>query len=279
MRTVPTGPSDHYIRKFVEHLGDINRAESTVDTYRDILEVLDRDLAPHGIIRSNADEIKAVIASRRTPAARKTYRAAVVAFFGRACNEDDPWLDFDPTPWLPAQRVPRGRARSISTAELHDINARADEPYRTWFLLGAGEGMRAVEISRCDREDIDVSTTLIRGKGGVERTVPTHEAVWEAVRRLPRGPVARTRQGVRATRQQVDKSGNYQLQERLGYPHWTMHDLRRWYANNVHEASGGDLAVSQELLGHASPTTTRVYVDVLASKKQRAVAGLVLLGG
>lgn len=282
MRTVPTGPSDHYIRSFLTHLAHIHRAESTIDTYRDALRVIDRDLKPRGLARSSADEINAVIQGRPTPATRKLYRSAVASLFARACGScdkcehPDQWLDFDPTPWLDSHKAPRGRSRRKSTAELHDILARAAEPYRTWYLLGAGQGLRAVEISRLDREHVDQAETLVHGKGGVERVVPTHPAVWEAVRRLPRGPIARDRYGHRADRKGVDGRGNYHLHRRLGYLHWSMHDLRRWYSTNVHELAGGDIRVTQELLGHASPATTAIYVDVLGSKKTAAVDGLPL---
>lgn len=283
MRTVPRGPSDHYLDAFLEHLVHIQRAESTRDTYRDALRVLDRDLKPRGLARSTADEINAAIRSRPTPATRKLYRSAVVAFYARACDTcedcDNPrnWLDFDPTPWLTPHKAPRGRSRRKSTTELHDILARAVEPYRTWYLLGAGQGLRAVEISRLDREDIDIDATLVKGKGDVERTVPTHPLVWEAVRGLPRGPIALDSRGQRATRKGVDGRGNWYLHRRLGYPNWAMHDLRRWYSTQVHELAGGDIRVTQELLGHASPSTTAIYVDVLGSKKAAAVSGLPLV--
>jgi integrase/recombinase XerC len=117
----------------------------------------------------------------------------------------------------------------------------------------------------------------VHGKGGVERVVPTHSAVWEAVRGLPHGPIARDRYGRRANRRGVDGRGNYHLHHRLGYPHWSMHDLRRWYSTNVHELAGGDIRVTQELLGHASPATTAIYIDVLGSKKTAAVSGLKLV--
>lgn len=280
MRTVPTGPSDHYIRSFLDHLANgpqrDRRAESTRDTYRDVLRVLDRDLKPRGLARSNADEINAVIDRREAPATRKLYRSALVSFFGWACNPDSLWLDFDPRPWLDIHTVKRGESREIPTAELHQINAKAQDPFRVWFLLASGAGLRAVEISRLDREDIDSASMLVHGKGGVDRTVPTHEDVWAAVRYLPKGPIARDRRGERATRRGVDGRGNHHLQYTLGYPQWTMHDFRRWYGTNAHEQANGDLAVTQELLGHASPTTTRIYVNVRASKKRAAVAGLRL---
>jgi site-specific recombinase XerD len=49
--------------------------------------------------------------------------------------------------------------------------------------------------------------------------------------------------------------------------------LRHWFATEVNEASGADLRMTQELLGHSSPTTTAMYtrwsqtraVDIVSS--------------
>lgn len=45
-------------------------------------------------------------------------------------------------------------------------------------------------------------------------------------------------------------------------PGWTLHKLRHRAACDWHDASGGDLAAVQDLLGHADPKTTRAYVAV-----------------
>ena len=39
----------------------------------------------------------------------------------------------------------------------------------------------------------------------------------------------------------------------------TLHQFRHWFGTHVHAATG-DLRVTQELTGHASPTTTAGYV-------------------
>lgn len=282
MRTVPRGPSDHYIRAYIACLTDLERSEATIETYRSALRLLDHELRPHGLVRSNADEIKAVIWKRREPRTRRAYCTATRGLFHFACDPtrelrpgDPEPLDFDPTSWLPSVKRPRNESREIDTEALREVLARATEPYRTWILLAAGCGLRCIEISNLDRQHITKDDVWIQGKGGYIRTVPTGEAVWAAVRDLPRGPLARNRRGGRATRRQVAGRGNRHMQTVLGVD-LAMHDLRRWYATNVHLAAKGDLRVSQELLGHASPTTTAIYVDPNRAAMRAAVAALAL---
>lgn len=267
------------IEEYLRHLDAIGRAKSTIDTYGEILRRMDadRDRLPYGLTGANNIELKAwIYVPGRPPATRHLYRACVVGFFAWATDPDDPWLDFDPARRLPSVRVPRGKARPASTEQLRDILARARDPYRVWYLLAAGEGCRCIEISNLDREHITQDAMWLQGKGGKTRTVYTHPAVWAAVRELPPGPIARRhRSGARADRRNVDQRGNYQLQKVLGHD-LTMHQLRKWFATHAHRAAGGDLAVTQELLGHASPDTTRIYVDVDEDAKRAAIAGLPL---
>jgi integrase/recombinase XerC len=63
---------------------------------------------------------------------------------------------------------------------------------------------------------------------------------------------------------------------RLLPDHWTIHSLRHRFANRAIEATG-DLSIVQDLLEHASPATTRVYVVVNRSNMcpaVRAAAGV-----
>lgn len=268
--------AEDWIAEYVTHLRHQGKATSTIQTYEVLLRRLDRDL-PEGLAYACADELRdGICADARTPATRALYRAATVSFFTWACDPADPRLDFDPSRYIPRQQVPRRAARPAPSDVLADILARAAQPYLTWYLLAAGNGLRCCEVAALDRQHVTAESVWIHGKGGKERTVPTHPDVWAAVRDLPAGPIARTIDGHRADRRSVMERGNRHLQKTLGHVGVTMHRLRHWHGTHVHEAAGDNLAAVQELLGHASPNTTRIYVDVNGRAKSAAIAALAL---
>ncbi|KAB1111993.1 tyrosine-type recombinase/integrase [Micromonospora aurantiaca] len=270
--------ADSFIQEYIQDLrANGNHSPNTLTTYADLLTRLDRDL-PYSLANSNADELRAAIyTDGREPATRALYRAAVAGYFRWACNPDDPRLDWDPSRYLPAVKIPRRASRPITHDQLRDILARARDPYRLWYLLAAGAGLRCIEISRADREHITAENIWIKGKGGRERIVPTPAPLWSAVEDLPDGPIARHPDGTgRADRRQLRERANYHLQRTLRHRGVTMHRLRHWYGTYVHRAAGNDPRVAQELLGHASLNTTQIYVETTAELKRAAVDNLPL---
>lgn len=260
------------IDAYLAHLRAI-RAEATVDTYGDILHRLDRVL-PWGLASAHTEELgEAINTPSRSPASRKLMRAAAAEFYRWAIAEGE--LDWDPTLYLPTIQVRRGVPRPISHDQLADILTRARVPFRIWFLLAAGCGLRCVEIAGLDREHVDPERTWVHGKGGRQRLVPTHPAVWRAVKDLPPGPIARTPNGrARADRREVMDRGNHHLQRTLGHHGVTMHRLRHTFATAVYRSHGE--FVAQQLLGHASPSTTAVYAQVASEAMIAAVTALPL---
>lgn len=264
------------IAGYLRHLTTLGRAESTRDTYADELCRLDRRL-PEGLAYACADELRDTIHNgQRGPAHIAKITAAVTGFYSWATRPSDPHLDYNPAGDLPRAKVQPRRPRPITNEELADILRRAREPMRTWYLLAAGNGLRCVEISRLDRADVTEEATWLHGKGGKERIVPTHPAVWQAVKDLPSGPIGRNRDGSHANRVQVQERANHHLHARLGHTTVSMHRLRHWHGTYVHQAAGGDIRVTQELLGHSSPNTTSVYVATIGGAKAAAVHALPL---
>lgn len=274
--TVHAPHTHDLIADYLRHLASLGRADTTRDAYADELCRLDRNL-PEGLAYACADELRdAIHTGRRGAAHIAKITAAAVGFYAWATDPRDPRLDYDPAQHLPRVKVLPRRPRPVTNDELADILRRAREPMRTWYLLAAGNGLRCIEISRLDRADVTEEATWIRGKGGKERIVPTHPAVWAAVQGMPSGPIARTRSGAHADRIQVQERGNWHLQRTLGHRSVSMHRLRHWHGTYVHQAAGGDIRVTQELLGHASPNTTSVYVATLGGAKAAAVHALPL---
>jgi integrase/recombinase XerC len=141
---------------------------------------------------------------------------------------------------------------------------RADNTTRAMLCLAAYAGLRAKEIAGLCREDIletmDAPTLVVTApKGRRQRTVPLHPALWDALRAagLPRsGYLFRQRSGLAVPAWKVSQVVNDHLRS-LGIDS-TLHKLRHHFATKVYAASL-DLRLTQELLGHSSPTTTAMY--------------------
>ncbi|TNE40751.1 MAG: tyrosine recombinase XerC [Alphaproteobacteria bacterium] len=142
-----------------------------------------------------------------------------------------------------------------------------------------GCGLRISEALAMKKGDIPVGGALrVIGKGKKERVVPVLPAVHEAIEAyLDLCPHPLTKDSIlfRAKRggplgpRAVQKTVKA-LRERLQLPETaTPHALRHSFATHLLE-NGGDLRTIQELLGHASLSTTQIYTEV-ESKKLREV--------
>ena len=151
-----------------------------------------------------------------------------------------------------------------------------------------GTGARISEAVGLDVDDLDLErgAVLLRGKGGKERIVPLGSYARAAVDAylvrarpaLVRGrPRARTRcsstgAGGRLTRQSAwtilraaaDRAG-------LDPEHVSPHTLRHSFATHLLDG-GADVRVVQELLGHASVTTTQIYTLVTVDRLREVYA-------
>ena len=134
-----------------------------------------------------------------------------------------------------------------------------------------GLGLRIGEALALDGADWPLGESLlIRGKGGRERIVPVlpvaRDAVAEYLRLCPwplvaEGPLFRGVRGGRLTPGAV-AGAMARLRQSLGRPETaTPHALRHSFATHL-LAAGGDLRTIQQLLGHASLSTTQVYTGV-----------------
>jgi integrase/recombinase XerC len=113
-------------------------------------------------------------------------------------------------------------------------------------------------------------TLTIIGKGSKERAVPVLAAVREAVEQYARtcpfdvgraGALFVSRRG-KAMSPREAQSLMQNLRGRLGLPaSATPHALRHSFATHLLQ-NGGDLRAVQELLGHASLSTTQKYTEV-----------------
>lgn len=267
------------IDAYLEHLRRLNRTEATQRARHEVLYRLNREL-PYGVGQTSHAELTAWLYRPEWSAnTRATYYAALKSFYGWASNPKDPWIDGDPTADLEPCRRTRGLARPVTDQQLSRIFAESAEPFRTWALIAAYQGLRCVEISRLDREHVTERQLLVvRGKGDRPRAHDTHTDVWAAVRDLPPGPVARDADGNRATPFHVSIGAAHHFRYALGMPGVALHRLRHWLGVTV-QREHGNMRVTMEMLGHASLSSTEVYTSATDEQQRAARATLPRLAG
>jgi len=130
-------------------------------------------------------------------------------------------------------------------------------------------GMRLSELVALNVEDIDTYTESVRvfGKGNKERLCPVGSMALQAVQRyrvkagVHDGALFRSKLGRRITTQAVDDVVK-KYWRASGLPvHLTPHKIRHSFATHLLN-NGADLRSVQELLGHASLSTTQIYTHV-----------------
>ncbi|WP_179378789.1 tyrosine recombinase XerC [Jannaschia marina] len=196
------------------------------------------------------------------------------------------WLSeregFDPTAIL-ATRAPKFRKplpRPVSQEAAKDLIETVGMQHTTPWIAARdvavvtvlyGCGLRISEGLGLRGADAPLADVLrIRGKGGKERLVPVLPVARAAVERYAAacpyeldagGPLFRgARGGALSARQVAGVMAQARMQ--LGLPaSATPHALRHSFATHLLEA-GGDLRSIQELLGHASLSTTQAYTAV-----------------
>jgi integrase/recombinase XerC len=194
-------------------------------------------------------------------------------FLARRHGVDNPSLKLIATPRAKPP-VPRalgtGQAREVteSIAEMSDAAATQARDTALFTLL-YGCGLRIAEALALDVRDARDAVLRVVGKGGKERIVPVlavvREAIaaWLALHPDPR-PDSPLFLGVRGRR--LDAAVAQRTLRRFrrlqGLPeHATPHALRHSFATHL-LAGGADLRSIQDLLGHASLSTTQRYTAV-----------------
>ncbi len=215
-------------------------------------------------------------------------------------------LEADPTRSLPGPRRRRRLPRVLSLAEVEALLAEAGgaDPFalrdRLVFELLYGCGLRSMEVVALRLGDVKPGEAqlVVHGKGGKTRVVPMGEETAAALRRyLERGrgafearalgaaggSVGRPGRGASSHRREapllLSRSGRTLLTadvrrvvvkygRRAGIDAASPHMLRHAYATHMLER-GADLRAIQELLGHASVSTTQVYTHVSGAHLRR----------
>jgi integrase/recombinase XerC len=246
------------------------------------------------LARIDALAIRAHVASlhRAKLSSRSLARhlSAVRSLFSWACRSG--WCARNPAVGIPTPRQPKTLPRALSFSDTERLlsadgeSASFPERDRAMFELLYATGLRVSELSGLDLDDLDSDQRLARvlGKGGKERIVPYGEPAADSLRAYLPGraalrsaaaagrasaeegePLFVNHRGGRLTSRSIARILKSRLRE-VGLPDKiSPHALRHTFATHLLSA-GADLRSIQELLGHASLSTTQKYTHVDAAK-------------
>jgi integrase/recombinase XerD len=273
---------------------------NTLSAYRRDLRAYERFLRARGVLDpGDIDEtcVRDFLALRaapdedgRVPAPATVARALVaVRSFHQFCVDEE-LMAVDPSEDVQAPRVPLGIPKALDEVEVEALldavtgdDPRALRDRAILETLYAG-GLRITELVGLDRADLDLEGGLVRvfGKGAKERVVPIGRPARAAiVRYLEAGrpalsaggrPVLRTGDAVflNARGGRLTRQGCWGIVRAAGsraglgdqvHPHVLRHSCATHLLDH-----GADIRVVQEVLGHASVSTTQVYTKVSAER-------------
>lgn len=196
-------------------------------------------------------------------------------------------------PPTPGRRLPKslGFDQVIAILEAAGGDSEADGPLtlrnRALLELLYSTGARISEAVGLDVDDIDTTnrSALLRGKGDKQRLVPVGRPAVSALDAyLVRGRPDLARRGrgtpaifLNARGGRLSRQSAWQVlqdaADRAGISAGVSpHTLRHSFATHLLEG-GADVRVVQELLGHASVTTTQIYTLVTVSTLREVWAG------
>jgi integrase/recombinase XerC len=268
------------IDAYCEALRQASRSPDTINGRRAILERLDAAL-PYGAGQVTRDDLAAWLYNDQwSQNTKATYWRTIRSFYTWACDPKDPWLAGDnPTDDMTPVRTADGIARPCTDEQLGRILADAAQPFRTWALLAAYQGLRAGEIAQLDRECVtEQQLFIVRGKGGRPRAQDVPQDVWSALRGLPPGPVARRADtGERASAHYVSVYARDHFQRTLKI-NTSLHKLRHWLGCTVQDRYR-DIRVTQALLGHRQLSSTQIYTQATDQQQRNARSTLPRLAG
>lgn len=185
-------------------------------------------------------------------------------------------------PINPAELIstPKKEQRSPFHLTIDEITALVEAPAQPTLLSLRDRaileilyscGIRLSELTGLDVQDIDLDGRVVRvlGKGNKERIVPLGRQAAKAVaayleeRRNPPGaaPFLLNARGGRLTGRSVARTVDKYLAKLATMKKVSPHTLRHTFATHLLEG-GADLRAIQELLGHASLSTTQKYTHV-----------------
>ncbi len=277
------------LRRYVEHL-----AQRDVGDLRDVCET---DVSEFLVSLRRGDPESGVAALSAVSAARALIAVRGLHRFAAAEGIIDLDVAHAVKPPTPSRRLPKSLPLDDVLALLDGAGGEAptDGPLtlrnRALLELLYSTGARISEAVGLDVDDVDTEarSVLLRGKGGKQRLVPVGRpaiAALDAYLVRGRPDLARRRRGagssggaifLNARGGRLSRQSAWQVlqdaAERAGITAAVSpHTLRHSFATHLLDG-GADVRVVQELLGHASVTTTQIYTLVTVNALREVWAG------
>ena len=311
-RIIPRGDLPSEVVLFLDMLAILrNRPPTTVRAYRSDLAkfvIFVERVGPWDITRVDRDLLLGYQAhlARAIPLPRSRARTLVaLRQFLRYAHEQE-WMQADLARFVTVPRyvigdphpVPTDRVGALLHALPHDTFLDARDRALIHFLIATG--CRISEACQVNRTDVRLDGFRVLGKGGKHRTVYLTEPALRAIsdylvfrgddkspalfingtfRERPGGHAHKdnrltpdgARYALRALRERhLDNPGLTDLLRLLPTPHAARHTT----ATTLLEATEGDVRLVQEILGHATLETLRVYTEITDKRKRAAYARL-----
>lgn len=249
------------------------QSENTARGYRSDLQVF---LTATGELSVTMEEYEDLAMSwlnmTRMKVAPKTTGRRLTALRSYAKWAGYPGLLSDYVAPVPAKGQPHPIPEGIAGIERMIEQTRNAEQEALLGLCGYA-GLRMHEALACSASwfDLHDMTLTVRGKGDKTRIVPVSKRCWSAVSTAYveaeiRGDHKLVRYQDRSARKAVTTLGRKAGLTRSV----ASHDLRATFATHVYDLTK-DQRLVQELLGHASGTTTEVYIGVAMQHMRQAV--------
>lgn len=273
------------LRRYAEHL-----TQRGID---DLAKVAEADVSDFLVALRRGDPEAGVVALSAVSAARAVVAVRGLHRFAAAEGLTDVDVARAVKPPTPSRRLPKSLTLDevLALLEAAGGDSEADGPLtlrnRALLELLYSTGARISEAVGLDVDDIDTQarSVLLHGKGGKQRLVPIgRPAVGALDAYLVRGRPDLARRGrgtpaifLNARGGRLSRQSAWQVlqdaAERAGIASAVSpHTLRHSFATHLLDG-GADVRVVQELLGHASVTTTQIYTMVTVHTLREVWAG------
>ncbi len=259
---------DEPIRAWRSYMRAQGMPETTVQTRVSQMRRFARDRASLDPMSATLDDLAEWMASKNWSAAtRRGHRSGLRMFYAWAKQTGR--MSTNPAKRLASVKSQRYAARPAAELDIKLAYARADRRTQLALRLAADLGLRCAEASVVHSRDlIDRGGTLslvVHGKGQKTRVLPLSPALATMLRAAPEGFLFPGQVNGHISSHYLGKLVSRALPTGV-----TMHMLRHRFATQAYNVDR-DVFTVQQLLGHASPTTTQGYVQVHEDHMRRLV--------